>query len=408
MNEEISTIYLTGLPSDVTTRELKALFRFAPGFEAAAVVNENDDLAQSLLSSSAYFGAGGVSGGCYAQFGRNCFSGLLDAFIRESDTLSLPEKTTAETVKQIGFARFACRQDAIDARSHLHSKPFDPDGASTDLLKVEFAKRNLPLLVLSSSVGMGMSSESSSFVEVPVRSFSSQPSLLLNVPPSAMLSTAAATNAAYYTPPAVQNPYSIRACPPLLSPYASRRASSGSQHLLQMHNNCMLLCENPPCNTLYVGNLPVNASEDELRALFADVSGFKRMSFRSKPPNGPMCFVEFEDVAAATQAMTSLYGTPLSCSTKGGIRLSYSKNPLGVRSNAAPNSINVLGGGLKSLEDTTNAHVYIYHPMPIPNTNSNVSYSTPTAALSNNSIAARMASTSLSAGNGFSDTVASL
>ena len=44
-----------------------------------------------------------------------------------------------------------------------------------------------------------------------------------------------------------------------------------------------------------------------------------------------MCFVEFEDVRAATVAMESLYGTMLSNSTKGGIRLSYSKNPLGVR-----------------------------------------------------------------------------
>lgn len=405
MNEEISTVYLTGLPSDVTARELKALFRFAPGFEAAVVVNENDDLAQSLLTSSAYFGAGGVSSGCYAQFGRNCFSGLLDAFIRESDTLSLPEKTTAETVKRVGFARFACRQDAIDARSHLHSKPFDPDGAAPDLLKVEFAKRNLPFTA-SSGGCTGTPSESSSFVEVPVRSFSSQPSLLLNAPPSATLSTAAATGAAYYTPPIVPNPYSVRACPPLLSPYASRRASSGSQHLLQMHNNCMLLCENPPCNTLYVGNLPVTASEDELRALFVNASGFKRMSFRSKPPNGPMCFVEFEDVAAATQAMTSLYGTLLSCSTKGGIRLSYSKNPLGVRSN--PASVSVLGGGPKSLDDATNAHVYIYHPMPIPNAASNASYSAPTAALSNNSIAARTTFAFLSAGNAFGDTIASL
>ena len=51
----------------------------------------------------------------------------------------------------------------------------------------------------------------------------------------------------------------------------------------------------PAGNTLYVGNLPMAASEEELRALFADCPGYKRLSFKTKP-NGPMCFVEFEDV----------------------------------------------------------------------------------------------------------------
>ncbi|KAJ3180823.1 hypothetical protein HDU85_003905 [Gaertneriomyces sp. JEL0708] len=89
--------------------------------------------------------------------------------------------------------------------------------------------------------------------------------------------------------------------------------------------------QNPPCNTLYVGNLPPDASEDELRQLFCRTQGYKRLCFRVRS-NGPMCFVEFEDVQCATKALFQLYGNTLSNSTKGGIRLSYSKNPLGVRS----------------------------------------------------------------------------
>ncbi|CAB4387176.1 hypothetical protein RhiirA5_465348 [Rhizophagus irregularis] len=90
--------------------------------------------------------------------------------------------------------------------------------------------------------------------------------------------------------------------------------------------------QNPPCNTLYVGNLPMNTSEEELKNMFSCCPGYKRMCFRTKQ-NGPMCFVEFEDVHYATQAMNELYGNLLSNSVKGGIRLSFSKNPLGVRSN---------------------------------------------------------------------------
>ncbi|KAG7660619.1 WHI3 [[Candida] subhashii] len=117
--------------------------------------------------------------------------------------------------------------------------------------------------------------------------------------------------------------------------------------------------QNPPCNTLYVGNLPPDATEAELRALFSPQKGFRRLSFRNKsmssstsgpggsstnPPaghggggggHGPMCFVEFEDVAHATRALAELYGRALpragGGNGKGGIRLSFSKNPLGVR-----------------------------------------------------------------------------
>jgi hypothetical protein len=88
--------------------------------------------------------------------------------------------------------------------------------------------------------------------------------------------------------------------------------------------------QNPPCNTLYVGNLPMDTSEDELKAMFSKQRGYKRLCFRTKQ-NGPMCFVEFEDISFATKALNELYGAQLHNSVKGGIRLSFSKNPLGVR-----------------------------------------------------------------------------
>ncbi|KAK7551409.1 RNA binding protein [Phyllosticta citricarpa] len=96
--------------------------------------------------------------------------------------------------------------------------------------------------------------------------------------------------------------------------------------------------QNPPCNTLYVGNLPMDTSEDELKAMFSKQRGYKRLCFRTKA-NGPMCFVEFEDVSFATKALNELYGHPLHNSVKGGIRLSFSKNPLGVRTGQNNNNL---------------------------------------------------------------------
>ncbi|SAL95761.1 hypothetical protein [Absidia glauca] len=93
--------------------------------------------------------------------------------------------------------------------------------------------------------------------------------------------------------------------------------------------------QNPPCNTLYVGNLPPNTNEDELNDLFSKLPGYKRMCFRNKP-QGPMCFVEFDDVLLATNALNELQGYGLTTSVKGGIRLSFSKNPLFIKGPGGP------------------------------------------------------------------------
>lgn len=123
--------------------------------------------------------------------------------------------------------------------------------------------------------------------------------------------------------------------------------------------------QNPPCNTLYVGNLPMDAQEDELRRIFQAARGYKRMCYRSKA-NGPMCFVEFEDVGSATRAMNDMYGKTLSNSRKGGIRLSFSKNPLGVRNTPAPGSgpAGAMGGHHGMMGHATNGFAAANGPPP--------------------------------------------
>jgi hypothetical protein len=123
--------------------------------------------------------------------------------------------------------------------------------------------------------------------------------------------------------------------------------------------------QNPPCNTLYVGNLPANTSEEELKAMFSKQRGYKRLCFRTKQ-NGPMCFVEFEDVSFATKALNELYGHPLHNSVKGGIRLSFSKNPLGVRSgqNQNQNGASAMSGINGMMSGSANGFAAATGPPP--------------------------------------------
>ncbi|KAJ2012651.1 cell cycle RNA binding protein whi3, partial [Coemansia sp. S610] len=65
------------------------------------------------------------------------------------------------------------------------------------------------------------------------------------------------------------------------------------------------------------------------------------------PNSGPMCFVEFENIDFATLAMNEHDGRMLSNSVNGGIRLSYSKNPLGVRAQGNPTTPTGAGNGFQ-------------------------------------------------------------
>jgi hypothetical protein len=86
--------------------------------------------------------------------------------------------------------------------------------------------------------------------------------------------------------------------------------------------------DNPPCNTLFIGNLGEHIVEDELRAVFGPQPGFQQLKV-VRSPRGISAFIEFSDVATATAAHDSQQGLILGSSDRGPIRVQYSKNPFG-------------------------------------------------------------------------------
>lgn len=61
---------------------------------------------------------------------------------------------------------------------------------------------------------------------------------------------------------------------------------------------------NPPCDTLFI-DLPAYASQDTSEAMFSTLPGYKRLCFYGRQ-NKAQCFVEFNNVEYATQAMKEL------------------------------------------------------------------------------------------------------
>uniref|UniRef100_A0A7S3VLL5 RRM domain-containing protein n=1 Tax=Dunaliella tertiolecta TaxID=3047 RepID=A0A7S3VLL5_DUNTE len=88
--------------------------------------------------------------------------------------------------------------------------------------------------------------------------------------------------------------------------------------------------DNPPCNTLFVGNLSDTVSEVELCQLFSAQPGYRQMKL-VRGPKQVSCFVEFDDLISATTVHQALQGAVLATSERGGMRIQFSKNPYGRR-----------------------------------------------------------------------------
>ncbi|KAI8060669.1 uncharacterized protein B0P05DRAFT_574734 [Gilbertella persicaria] len=325
--DNVCTIFVVGFPDDLQEREFRNMFTFSKGFEAASLKWHCKDYQedQSIVS-------------------------------------------VANKLQMIGFARFSTRQEAQEAANHLNGKKLDAEKGC--ILKAEMAKKNLHIkqipinsvsshttkpsspfasFLLSDSYYTNLASQS----DIPdtYESFSPLPSDLLspedhnntnpfiskNARKTSYFGTSLLNTPSYLfdmTPPEEQNnTFTLfrKSSEPEADPYLSTLHLHGDRKNAFPSND-----QNPPCNTLYVGNLPVNTNVDELRSLFVKCKGYRRMSFRQKP-QGPMCFVEFEDIAFATQTMRCYQGYPLSNSIKGGIRLSFSKNPLFIKPTSVHN-----------------------------------------------------------------------
>ncbi|OAD08555.1 hypothetical protein MUCCIDRAFT_136018 [Mucor lusitanicus CBS 277.49] len=289
--DDVTTIFVVGFPDDMQEREFQNMFVFAKGFEAAS-----------------------LKWHCKDQQDDQDFYSILS---------NLSKK------QMIGFARFSTRQEAKDAAMAMNGKRVDVEKGC--ILKAEMAKKNLHIkrnsIVPSASA---------------INSNSLMPSAVLLPEPASASTAPMSIMSRRLSQPQIQHNDLFPTSQP------SATAGAGYESFSPLPSDLLISAgsfrptnspadQNPPCNTLYVGNLPPATSEDELRSLFSTCEGYKRMCFRQKP-QGPMCFVEFEDVVYATQAMSQHQGHVLSNSVKGGIRLSFSKNPLFIKPNKDMNS----------------------------------------------------------------------
>jgi RNA recognition motif-containing protein len=86
---------------------------------------------------------------------------------------------------------------------------------------------------------------------------------------------------------------------------------------------------NPPLDTIFIANMSPEASEDELKTLLSGFPGFKRCKLVNQ--RGVItAFAQFEDMKSSAAVIGFLQGRPNLALDSSGLRVEYSKKPMGV------------------------------------------------------------------------------
>ncbi|CAI7815741.1 unnamed protein product [Closterium sp. NIES-54] len=283
--EEIRTIFVTGFPPDAKEREVQNMLRWWPGYEACQLTFKGD--------------------------------------------------------QPLGFAIFSTPAMAFAARDALQGLIFDADHNS--VLRVELAKTNLHRRKGLPGGGDGYDHSKRSRVD-PMAAYmpGAAAAAMGSFMPAAYDAYASsftplADHHTFFSPfPPPSPPCPLPACsfmPAAYDAYASSftplpaapAAAPKTYTPLPAPPSGMpgkIYRDNPPCNTLYLGNLGMQVSEAELLQIFSVQPGYVQLKLLRQGMS-TCCFVQFVDVDAASAVHTALQGISLASSDRGPVRVQY-------------------------------------------------------------------------------------
>ncbi|KAH9608409.1 hypothetical protein KSS87_017858 [Heliosperma pusillum] len=285
--DDVRTIFISGLPLDVKERELQNLLRWLPGYEASQINYKGEH--------------------------------------------------------PMGFALFTSPDFAHAAKDALQNMVFDNESHS--VLHTEMAKKNLFIkrgIVADSNVydqskrlrtggdytHTGYASPTP-FHPPPAPLWGPHGYMAPHPPPYDLYGGYAVPPVPMPAPSQVPMPMPMPPPSSYVPVQALNLLFPYSPYKLYVNEEGMNTKDNPPCNTLFIGNLGENINEDELRGLFSIQPGYKQMKI-IRQERHTVCFIEFEDVNSAAQVHHNLQGAviPSFFFLDG---YTFSKNPYGKR-----------------------------------------------------------------------------
>lgn len=279
-DDEVRTLFVSGLPMDTKPREIYLMFRGFKGYQG------------SLLKLTGKEG---------------------------------------KKAAPVAFVTFENREQAEACKSELQGVRFDPESPTT--IRIEFAKANTkvakPTIIKPPTMTIPPGTPG-----IPSPTF---PTFDLNT------GIFAAHDPSQWPQPGTITDFNgnhLTALPHQMHPGITTLPLGHSQLMIApvtlasqthpiIHSPMMIPDSGQPCTTLFVANLGTNTTEDELKNLFARIPSFRRLKMLRNKGTTPVSFVEYGDIVAAMHAKNILHGQALFTSENGGMRIEFAKNRMG-------------------------------------------------------------------------------
>lgn len=278
--EEVRTLFVSGLPADAKKRELYLLFRSFKGYEGAII------------------------------------------------------RTTAKPGKApvpVGFVTFDSRDEANSAKTALQGVKFDPELPHT--LRLEFAKANTkaklrntssPSIELGSGghlLGILPHQIGTNFLQTDFwgQPYAAYPELIQTHPQAAQL------HAPLQVAPTLHHIAPVHPQQPPQAIFTHVPAAPGTQVYNIANTPAGPAAATQITSTLLISNFGPGTTEKEMKDIFSRFHGFSRVRLINR--GGILCaLVEFTDVGTASFAMSSLQGTRLN--DRSSMRIDFSRASL--------------------------------------------------------------------------------
>lgn len=277
-DEEVRTLFVSGLPMDTKPREIYLMFRGFKGYQ----------------------------------------SSLLKLTGKEGKKAS-----------PVAFVTFETREQAETTKSELQGVRFDPELPTT--IRIEFAKANTkvskPVLKPANIALPGIPSPTFPTFDLAAAG------LFTHDPTNWAASTNFTDlNGNHLTALPQQHHLhpGITTLPLGTAPFMLTAPVSIANQAHLIPNPALLnAAAEQACTTLFVANLGRNTNEEELKNIFSRFHSFRRIKMLRNKNTTPVAFVEYGDVFSSMQAKNTLSGLVLPTSENGGMRIEYARNKMG-------------------------------------------------------------------------------
>jgi len=286
-DDEVRTLFVSGLPMDAKPREIYLMFRSFQGYQ----------------------------------------SSLLKLTGKEGKKAS-----------PVAFVTFETREQAETTKAELQGARFDPELPTT--IRIEFAKANTkaskPVLKPANMVGLPVDfaaaglfapehaswpANTTNFTDLNGNHLTALPQHNMHHGLTTLTAPVSIAGQGHHHHQLIPNP--------LLN---GINGINPFHTLMNGVNNSVGGQSNPdvqPCTTLFVANLGRHATEEELKQVFAKFPSFQRIKILRNKNTTPVAFVEYADVCYSVQAKTYLSGHVFQSSEHGGLRIEYARNKMG-------------------------------------------------------------------------------